>query len=358
MGHCSPSQYDSRHYSNGGWEYHQENTNSEHSNPWRFASKTQDEQENHMRYFPPPQNDASCYSNECPTSPSSSTFDNSSSPKYVSTQTSTSQRFSELESKFNRLMEEQQQSRRELEILFHETDEQLENTEKCLELLSKENEGQLVDAKENVEEQNEEAFELIEDPLQKSKELLKRQERLMEKQQQSWKEQEILFKEVDEYLEKGRRNSDLLSKEDKDQLVDMKEESEERESKEDTQEKSHSSEVEKCIEEELTEPSLQGTLDEDKTPIITQPPSADIQEVKATNKSTNPVLEPASKLNQAKFKRKLVERKPRKGTVAETSPPLRSFLLTNWKKRKKVKNNMPTVGNVSLPCFSFFLCFV
>nr|XP_025625360.1 CDK-activating kinase assembly factor MAT1-like [Arachis hypogaea] len=158
---------------------------------------------------------------ECPTSLSSSTFDNSSSPKYVSTQTSTSQRFSELESRFNRLVEEQQQSRRELEILFHETDEQLENTEKRLELLSKENEDQLMDAKENVEEQNEEAFELIEDPLQKSRKLLKRQEQLMEKQQQSWKEQEILFKEVDEYLEKGRRNSELLSKEDKDQLASL-----------------------------------------------------------------------------------------------------------------------------------------
>ncbi|QHN77767.1 uncharacterized protein DS421_19g655620 [Arachis hypogaea] len=49
--------------SNGGWEYHHENTNSEHSNPWKFASETQDEQENHMGYFTPPQNDASHYSN-------------------------------------------------------------------------------------------------------------------------------------------------------------------------------------------------------------------------------------------------------------------------------------------------------
>ncbi|KAL4381312.1 hypothetical protein AHAS_Ahas04G0120900 [Arachis hypogaea] len=47
--------------SNGGWEYHQENTNSEHSNPWRFASETQDEQENHMGYQPPPQNDSYHY---------------------------------------------------------------------------------------------------------------------------------------------------------------------------------------------------------------------------------------------------------------------------------------------------------
>ncbi|KAL4356983.1 hypothetical protein AHAS_Ahas09G0141200 [Arachis hypogaea] len=105
MGYCPPSQYDSSHYSNDGWKYHQEDTNSEHSNPWRFASEPQDEQENHMGYFPPPQNDASYYSNggweyhqetvnseqsthmrECPTSPSNSTFENSSSINYASTQ--------------------------------------------------------------------------------------------------------------------------------------------------------------------------------------------------------------------------------------------------------------------------------
>ena len=58
MGYHPPSPI-----SNGVWEYHQENTNSEHSNPWRFASETQDEQENHMGYFPPPQNDESHDSN-------------------------------------------------------------------------------------------------------------------------------------------------------------------------------------------------------------------------------------------------------------------------------------------------------
>ncbi|KAL4306402.1 hypothetical protein AHAS_Ahas16G0174700 [Arachis hypogaea] len=58
MGYYPPSPI-----SNGGWKYHQENTNSEHSNPWRFASETKDEQENHMGYFSPPQNDASYYSN-------------------------------------------------------------------------------------------------------------------------------------------------------------------------------------------------------------------------------------------------------------------------------------------------------
>ncbi|KAL4371574.1 hypothetical protein AHAS_Ahas06G0179400 [Arachis hypogaea] len=58
MGYYPPSPI-----SNGGWEYHQEITDSEHSNPWRFASQTQDEQENHMVYFLPPQNDGSHDSN-------------------------------------------------------------------------------------------------------------------------------------------------------------------------------------------------------------------------------------------------------------------------------------------------------
>ncbi|KAL4373131.1 hypothetical protein AHAS_Ahas05G0051100 [Arachis hypogaea] len=39
IGYYPPSQYDSSHYSNDGWEYHQEDTNSEHSNPWRFDSE-------------------------------------------------------------------------------------------------------------------------------------------------------------------------------------------------------------------------------------------------------------------------------------------------------------------------------
>ncbi|KAL4315958.1 hypothetical protein AHAS_Ahas15G0237100 [Arachis hypogaea] len=102
----------------------------------------------------------------------------------------------------------------------------------------------------------------------------------------------------------------------------------------------NSSEAEKCIEEKLMEPPLQTTLNEDKTPIITQQPNLESKEVKATSKSTNSVPNPASKLNQAIYKRKLAEERPRQGTPAESFPHLRSFLLTNWKKRKKVKNNM------------------
>ncbi|KAL4350447.1 hypothetical protein AHAS_Ahas10G0142900 [Arachis hypogaea] len=91
MGYHPPSPI-----SNGGWEYHQENTHSEHSNSWRFASETQDVQENHMGYFPPPQNDSSQYSNggweyhqgmkEHPPSRPSLSFESSSSLDYASTQ--------------------------------------------------------------------------------------------------------------------------------------------------------------------------------------------------------------------------------------------------------------------------------
>ncbi|QHN86112.1 uncharacterized protein DS421_16g543180 [Arachis hypogaea] len=123
-------------------------------------------------------------------------------------------------------------------------------------------------------------------------------------------------------------------------MLSAKEEVKEQESEEVTQESPHSSEAEKCIEEGLMEPPIQKAFDEEKAPTITQQPCLDIQGVKTTNKSTNPTPDPASKLNQATNKRKLAEERLRQGTIAEFSPPLRSFLLTYWKKRKKVKNNM------------------
>ncbi|QHN86158.1 uncharacterized protein DS421_16g543610 [Arachis hypogaea] len=56
MGYYPPSPI-----SNDGWEYHQQITDPEQSNPWRYVSEPQDEQENHMEYFSPPQNDSSHY---------------------------------------------------------------------------------------------------------------------------------------------------------------------------------------------------------------------------------------------------------------------------------------------------------
>ncbi|QHN92894.1 uncharacterized protein DS421_17g587930 [Arachis hypogaea] len=61
MGYYPPSPTD---YSNDGWEYHQEITDSEHSNQWRYASEPQDEQDNFMGYYPPSQYDSSHYPND------------------------------------------------------------------------------------------------------------------------------------------------------------------------------------------------------------------------------------------------------------------------------------------------------
>ncbi|KAL4315686.1 hypothetical protein AHAS_Ahas15G0209900 [Arachis hypogaea] len=60
--------------------------------------------------------------------------------------------------------------------------------------------------------------------------------------------------------------------------------------------------------------------------------------------TSNPTPEPpASKLNQAIYKRKLAGKRPRKGALTSSSLPLRSFFLTNWKKRKKVISYMSVV---------------
>ncbi|KAL4394135.1 hypothetical protein AHAS_Ahas02G0121700 [Arachis hypogaea] len=120
IGYCPPSQYDSSHYSNDSWEYHQEDTDSGHSNSWSYASEPQDEKESHMGYFPPPQNDASHDSNggwegnssaPCDIHPKTSSLDQTSteSPFQNSPPTQTSMnhsRFSKLESMFKKYEEE------------------------------------------------------------------------------------------------------------------------------------------------------------------------------------------------------------------------------------------------------------
>ncbi|KAL4381135.1 hypothetical protein AHAS_Ahas04G0103200 [Arachis hypogaea] len=57
MEYCPPSQYDSSHYSNDGWKYHQEMTYYEQSTQWGYTPEPQNDQANHMRYCPEPQND-------------------------------------------------------------------------------------------------------------------------------------------------------------------------------------------------------------------------------------------------------------------------------------------------------------
>ncbi|KAL4287659.1 hypothetical protein AHAS_Ahas19G0208300 [Arachis hypogaea] len=154
MGYYPPSPI-----SNGGWEYHQENINSKHSNPWRFASETQDEQENHMGYFPLPQNDASHDSNggwegnsNAPYDihPKISSFDHASteSPFQNSPPTQTSMnhsRFSKLESMLKRYTEKTMK-------VWKEQENSLKNMEVQL--------AQLVSATKKEEKQEEEAIEL------------------------------------------------------------------------------------------------------------------------------------------------------------------------------------------------------
>ena len=63
MGYCPPSQYDSSHYPNGGYEYHQEMTDYEQSTQWGYAPGPQNDQNTFIRYFPTPQNDSCHYAN-------------------------------------------------------------------------------------------------------------------------------------------------------------------------------------------------------------------------------------------------------------------------------------------------------
>ncbi|KAL4337295.1 hypothetical protein AHAS_Ahas12G0095900 [Arachis hypogaea] len=163
---------------------------------------------------------------------------------------------------------------------------------------------------------------------------------------------------MDGYLEQAKRNKEVLSKGDEDQLVDVKEEVKELDKEatvsseisikeevvevfepkntylqkplEITKEHENSQpsqtslnqrfsalesvieryeeEMKKSWEDQQTS-SIKVLLNqmlstkeeveeqENDNPTITQPPSTDIKEVKATNKSTNPTPDPASKLN-------------------------------------------------------------
>ncbi|KAL4357002.1 hypothetical protein AHAS_Ahas09G0143100 [Arachis hypogaea] len=380
LGYHPPSQI-----SNGGWEYHQEFTDSKHSNPWRCTSKPQDEQDNHMGYFSPPQNDSYHYPHggweyhqgmkEHPPSRPSFSFESSSSLNYASTQS---------------FHQNPYKSPHQSHNSFHTPQHNFTTTYPC--------------------HQNYSQLSSLEPPDEDYLQAIEIHRKLVERytQPQSWKE--IILKKMNEPLEQTRRNLEPSNREDKDQFVGeevekqdekasvsseisvkkeevvevfgheprilhsqeplevtMKHkdslpealmENHEEEREEDIQEKSHSTEVEKYMKEKLMEPPMQEALDKEITPTITQQPKLESKEVKAIKKNTkkrivtkisrttfmrrsttnNPPTDQASKLNQANFKRKLAERKPRKGTIAGTSPPLRSFLLTNWKKRKKVKN--------------------
>ncbi|KAL4350588.1 uncharacterized protein DS421_10g301930 [Arachis hypogaea] len=436
MGYYPPSPI-----SNGGWEYHQEDTNSEHSNPWRFASEPQDEQENFEEYQPPPQNDSYHYPHggweyqqgmkEYEQSSEMNYFPEPQSDSYyygTYTKDGWEGKCNDSHSNYLRTLSLDCAARAYLE--------------ECSSFDYASTQNSLQDPYNSSHQpQNYSqplSFELVaEDPLQKSRELLERQEQIMEEQKQRWTEQEFFLKKTEGHVEQRKIHSGSPSVKDEEQsvseeeeeevpisieismeeeqdeeatvsselsmknevveneialemtrehedsqlsqtfltqqlstiksviekyeeemkkcwedqqtssikklssqMLSAREEVEEQESEKDIQEESHSSEAEKCKEEKLMEPQMQEALNEEITPIITQQPSLESKEVKATSKNTNSVPNPESKINQAICKRKLAEERPRQGTLAESFPPLRSFLLTNWKKRKKVKNNM------------------
>ncbi|KAL4277020.1 hypothetical protein AHAS_Ahas20G0265400 [Arachis hypogaea] len=372
------------------------------------CKEPQDEKENYMGYFPPSQNDASHDSNggwgeknqktfenpyftyqepsslertsnslmqNCPTSPSSFSSENFSSLDFGSTQNScqssppTQISMNQGLSKLEIMIEEYE---REAQISWNEQENSFKNIEVMV--------NQMLSAREKVEEKEEEATASSELPMKN--EVVENETALEVTKEHSQPSQTSLESVIEKYEEEMKKSweeqqtssiKELLS-----QMLGAKKGVEEHESEEVILENSHSSEAENHMKEGLMEPPIQETLDEKKTLTITQPPRLGFKEVKAINKSTkkrivtklprttfkrrsttsNPIPGPiASKLNQAMYKRKLAERKPRQGAIAESSPLLKSFLLTNWKKRKKV-NNMSTVGIISLLCFVFVLCFV
>ena len=147
-----------------------------------------------------------------------------------------------------------------------------------------------------------------------------------------------------------------------DTMANPREESEEQEREKVNQGRSHSNETESCKEEGFIEPQIQEAFDEQDTPTVQQQPSSEIKDVKAVETSTkmrivtekqrtismkkrrsknNPTPEPTSKFTQANHKGKLAGKKhSQQGALTSSFIHLKSFLLTNWRKRKKVRNSM------------------
>ncbi|QHO01653.1 uncharacterized protein DS421_13g416970 [Arachis hypogaea] len=202
----------------------------------------------------------------CQTSPPSFSSENSSSLNYPltqnlfqnsqSSQTSMNQNLSRLETMLERYEREAQRS-------WKEQENSLTNMEMLL--------AQLLSAKKKEEGQDEEAS--VSSEISMEKEVVE------------------VFEPVASYSQKlieviEEHETSLL----KDLMEDHVKEEEEA-----NQGSSHSIEAENYRKEELTEPSIQKALDKDKTPIITQQPSLESKEVKATSKSTNSIPNPARK---------------------------------------------------------------
>ncbi|KAL4287448.1 hypothetical protein AHAS_Ahas19G0187200 [Arachis hypogaea] len=377
LGYHPPSQI-----SNGGWEYHQEFTNSKHSNPWRLALEPQIDQAEHMRYCSESQNNLYHYSHgvwtyqeKCEQSVKMGhlletqydpDFDDSNNYSYCDWESQNQRNLSNLYcDEFNNssnfdsedllqksrgFFERQEQAWKREEIICQRTNEHLENIRKHLEPSNSKNQS----VGEEVEKQEQKVLMSSEIAMkdeeheprilhsQKPLEVTKEHEDSQLSQTTLTQKLSTIESVIEKYEEEMKKcwedqqtssMKKLLS-----QMLSAREEVEEQESEEVIQKNLHSSEAEKYMKEEFIVPPIQKALDEYKTPIIIQQPSLESKEVKATSKNTNSVPNPASKINQAIYKRKLAEERPRQGTLAESFPPMKSFLLTNWKKRKKVKN--------------------
>ncbi|KAL4344267.1 hypothetical protein AHAS_Ahas11G0161300 [Arachis hypogaea] len=124
----------------------------------------------------------------------------------------------------------------------------------------------------------------------------------------------------------------------------------------------YSNKTESCIKDEFIEPPIQKALDEEDAPTIIQHPSTEIKVVKTINMTTKKSMvtkkrrtisikkkrstkshatpTPTSKFTQANKRKLAGEKHSKQGALTGSSFLLRSFLLTNWKKRKKFMNNM------------------
>ncbi|KAL4276224.1 hypothetical protein AHAS_Ahas20G0185800 [Arachis hypogaea] len=152
MGYFSPLQNDSSHCYNGGWEYHQEFTDSEQPNQWGYASEN--DQGNFKRYYPPPQDDLCNHPHGgWEYQQGIREYEQSSEMNYFPEPQSDSYCY---DTDINHGWEGNFKT--EQEILFKKMNGHLEQMRRNLELLSKEAEEQLVDVKEEMEEQDEKAF--------------------------------------------------------------------------------------------------------------------------------------------------------------------------------------------------------
>ncbi|KAL4357012.1 hypothetical protein AHAS_Ahas09G0144100 [Arachis hypogaea] len=232
MEYCSPLQYYSSHYSNDGWEYHQEMTEYEQSNQWGYAPEPQNDQDTFMGYYLTAQNDSLVPGNINKSVNNQMKWDTSQSHKMTHIAITTTH------------MVTGKKIRRKLE------------------LLSKKHEDQSMGAKKEVEEQGKEAP--IPNETSMEKEVVEIFEPVAPYSQK-------LIEVIEEHETSPPKDSTKYHVE---------------EGKEANQGCSHSIEAESYMDEGLIEPPIQEAFGEENTLTITQLPSHGIKKVKATDKST------------------------------------------------------------------------